>query len=71
LGSKWTCGSAACWWRDRPGQGRYLDNARYALVVSLTAPEAGIDLQAEVEIVARTRIAAKAGVAINVPTTGE
>ncbi len=59
------------WWRDRPGQGRYLDKARYALVVTLTAPEAGIDLQAEVEIAARTQIAAQAGVAINVPTRGE
>tara|TARA_R100000306_G_C4359807_1_gene134702 strand:- start:769 stop:1272 length:504 start_codon:yes stop_codon:yes gene_type:complete len=59
------------WWRDRPGQERYLDKARYALVVTLTAPEAGIDLQAEVEIAARTRIAAKSGVAINVPTRGE
>ncbi|SCY88223.1 hypothetical protein SAMN05660710_03244 [Paracoccus tibetensis] len=59
------------WWRDRPGQGRYLDKARYALVVTLTAPEAGIDLQAEVEIAARTRIAAQAQIAINMPRTGE
>lgn len=56
------------WWRDRPGQGRYLDKARYALVVTLTAPEAGIDLQAEVAIAARNRIAAQAGVAVDVPT---
>lgn len=59
------------WWRDRPGQERYLDKARYALIVTLTAPEAGIDLQAEIEIAAQTRIAAKAEVAINVSTTGE
>lgn len=59
------------WWRDRPGQGRYLNKARYALVVTLTAPEAGIDLQAEVEIAARTRIAAHARVAIDVPSTGK
>lgn len=56
------------WWRNRPGQERYLDKARYALVVTLEAPEAGIDLQAEVAITARAMIAAKTGVPIDVVT---
>lgn len=56
------------WWRDRPGQGRYLDKARYALVVTLEAPKAGIDLQAEVAITARAMIAAKTDVPIDVET---
>ena len=47
------------WWRDRPGQGRYLNKARYALVVTLEAPEADIDLQTEVATTARTMIDAK------------
>jgi len=56
------------WWRDRPGQGRYLDKARYALVVTLEAPEAGIDLQAEVAITARAMVSSRADVEVNVAT---
>lgn len=56
------------WWRDRPGQGRFLDKARYALVITLEAPEAGIDLQAEVAVTARAMIAAKTNVAVDIPT---
>ncbi|MCB1471174.1 MAG: S8 family peptidase [Rhizobiaceae bacterium] len=56
------------WWRDRPGQGRYLNKARYALVVTLEAPEAGIDLQAQVAVTARAMIATKTGVPIGVST---
>ena len=54
------------WWRDRPGQKRYLDKARYALVVTLEAPEAGIDLQAEVAVTARAMISARAAAAVDV-----
>lgn len=60
------------WWRDRPSQERYLDKARYALVVTLEAPEAGIDLQAQVAATADAMIAARvstqAGVPIDVRT---
>ena len=56
------------WWRDRPGQGRYLDKARYALVVTLEAPEAGIDLQAEVAITARAMVSSRVDVEVNVAT---
>ena len=50
------------WWRDRPGQRRYLEKARYALVVTLKASKAEIDLQARVAATARTMIAAKTGI---------
>ncbi|MEL6959100.1 MAG: peptidase, partial [Pseudomonadota bacterium] len=56
------------WWRDRPSQNRFLDKARYALIVTLEAPEVGIDLQAEVAATAEAMISAKAGVTIDVPT---
>lgn len=60
------------WWRDRPSQERYLDKARYALIVTLEAPEAGIDLQAHVaatvdSMIAAT-IAAEADVIVEVRT---
>jgi len=47
-------------------QKRYLDKARYALVVTLEAPEAGIDLQAEVAVTARAMISARAAAAVDV-----
>lgn len=47
------------WWRDRASQQRYLDKARYALVVTLEAPEAGVDLQAHVAATADAMIAAR------------
>ena len=50
------------WWRGRPSQGRYLDKARYALIVTLEAPEASIDLQAHVSATADAMVAAKAAV---------
>jgi len=54
------------WWRDRSSQQRFLDKARYALVVSLEAPEASIDLQAEVAATADAMIAAKTGISVDV-----
>jgi hypothetical protein len=60
------------WWRDRLSQERYLDKARYALIVTLEAPEAGIDLQAHVaataEAMIAARIAAEAVVPVDVRT---
>ena len=56
------------WWRDRPSQGRYLDKTRYALVVTLEAPGAGIDLQAEVAATARAMIAARTNIETDVKT---
>lgn len=60
------------WWRDRPSQERYLDKARYALVVTLEAPEAGVDLQAHVAITVgaliEARVAARTDVTIDVRT---
>lgn len=52
------------WWRDRQGQGRYLDKTRYALVITLEAPEAGIDLQAEVAATAEAMVASHAGITV-------
>lgn len=60
------------WWRDRPSLERYLDKARYALIVTLEAPEAGIDLQAHVSATAdamiATRIATGVDISVDVPT---
>lgn len=60
------------WWRDRPSQKRYLDEARYSLIVTLEAPEAGIDLQAHVAATASAmisaRIAANVDVSVGVRT---
>lgn len=55
------------WWRDRPSQERYLDKARYALIVTLEAPEAGIDLQAHVAATVDTMIAARIATGADVP----
>lgn len=55
------------WWRDRPSQEKYLNKARYALVVTLEAPEAGIDLQAEVAATVDAMIAARVATQANVP----
>ncbi|WP_157994761.1 S8 family peptidase [Paracoccus tegillarcae] len=54
------------WWRDRPSQNRFLENARYSLVVTLEAPDASIDLQAEVATTADAMIAARTGVLVDV-----
>ncbi|MER3355574.1 MAG: S8 family peptidase [Hoeflea sp. D1-CHI-28] len=56
------------WWRDRPSQERYLDKARYALVVTLEAPEAGVDLQAHVAATVDAMIAARVAAQIDVAT---
>lgn len=37
------------WWRERPGQNRFLEKARYSLVVTLEAPEVDIDLQVQIQ----------------------
>ena len=39
----------AGWWKSRPALERYDKSARYALVVSIRAPEVDVDLYAEVE----------------------
>lgn len=44
------------WWRDRVSQNRYHDKARYALVMTLEAPEVEVDLQAQVAAVARSMV---------------
>lgn len=60
------------WWRDRPSQERFLDTARYALIVTLESPETGVDLQAHVsakaEAMITARIATEAGVPVEIPT---
>lgn len=60
------------WWRDRPSQERFLDKARYALVVTLEAPEASVDLQAHVaatvDAMIKARVAAQTDVPIDIRT---
>lgn len=57
------------WWRDRPSLERYLDQARYSLVVSLETPETQIDLQAEVAITARAMAKTRASVDVKASET--
>lgn len=58
------------WWRDRPSQNRYLDKARYALVVTLEAPETQIDLQAKIAATARSMISTRSTVGVEIGGTG-
>lgn len=48
------------WWKTRPAQNRWESKARYALVVSIAAPEADVDLYTEVETKIAAMAAAKA-----------
>jgi len=32
------------WWKERPHLGRWEETVRYALVVSIRAPEVGVDI---------------------------
>jgi hypothetical protein len=54
------------WWRDRSSLSRYLDVARYALVVTLEAPELELDLQASVAATAKAMIEARTSVNIEI-----
>ena len=36
------------WWKSHVGQRRVTDTARYALVISISAPSQAIDLYAEI-----------------------
>ena len=45
------------WWKSRPGLKRYHCAARYALVVSITAPEVDVDLYTEVDNRIRASVA--------------
>jgi hypothetical protein len=48
------------WWKTRPAQERYNDPVRYALVVSINAPEVDVDLY--------TEVANRIGISIEVTT---
>lgn len=54
------------WWRDRPSQERYLDRARYALVVTLEAPQAKVDLQTQIAVITENMIKAKAKIDVEI-----
>lgn len=58
------------WWRDRASLHRYLDKARYALVVTLEAPEVQIDLQAKVAATAKVMIEARTAVDVKIGEGG-
>lgn len=58
------------WWRDRASLHRYLDKARYALVVTLEAPEVRIDLQAKVAATAKVMIEARTAVDVKIGEGG-
>ena len=51
---------ASGWWKTRTTQNRWESNARYALVVSIAAPEADVDIYTEVDTKIAAMIAAKA-----------
>lgn len=47
------------WWKSHLGQKRVNDKARYALVISISAPDQDVDLYAEVKAEIEARIAAE------------
>lgn len=51
---------ASGWWKTRTTQNRWESNARYALVVSIAAPEADVDIYTEVDTKIAAMAAAKA-----------
>jgi hypothetical protein len=52
------------WWRHRPATGRHARSVRYALLVSIEAPDVEVDLYAAVQ----TQIAARVQTAVEVAT---
>lgn len=44
------------WWRERAALNRFNDQARYALIVSLTTPDAEVDLYTPIEMIVPTLV---------------
>jgi hypothetical protein len=51
------------WWKDQPKRDRSALGVRYALVVSIDAPEVNVDIW--------TPVALQVGIPVEVSTTGE
>lgn len=45
------------WWKTHPGQKRFNDKGRYALVVSISAPGHNVDMHAEISAIVAAKIA--------------
>lgn len=46
------------WWKTHPGQKRFNDKGRYALVISISAPGQAVDLYSEISALVSARVAA-------------
>lgn len=46
------------WWKTHPGQKRFNDKGRYALVISITAPGHNVDMHSEISALVAAKIAA-------------
>lgn len=45
------------WWKTHPGQKRYNDQGRYALIISIAAPGHNVDLHSEISNLVDTKVA--------------
>ncbi|SCY87025.1 S8 family peptidase [Paracoccus tibetensis] len=46
------------WWKTHPGQKRFNDKGRYALVISISAPDYAVDMHSEISAIVAAKIAA-------------
>jgi hypothetical protein len=46
------------WWKTHPGQKRFNDKGRYALVISISAPGYAVDMHSEISAIVAAKIAA-------------
>lgn len=46
------------WWKTHPGQKRFNDKGRYALVISISAPDFAVDMHSEISTLVNAKIAA-------------
>lgn len=46
------------WWKTHPGQKRFNDKGRYALVISISAPGHNVDMHSEISTIVAAKVAA-------------
>ena len=46
------------WWKTHPGQKRFNDKGRYALVISISAPGHSVDMHSEISSIVAAKVAA-------------
>lgn len=45
------------WWKTHPGQKRFNDKGRYALVISISAPGQSVDMYSEISALVAAKVA--------------